>query len=41
MNKTTIEEQLREFLYSSKKAMPIDEAIQKAKKEWKKVIKKN
>ena len=28
----TIEEQLQEYLYSSKDAMPIDEAIRTAKK---------
>ncbi|MBR9699818.1 hypothetical protein GOV09_05150 [Candidatus Woesearchaeota archaeon] len=29
-----VKEQLREFLMSSKNAIPIDEAIKRAKKEW-------
>ncbi len=29
-----VKEQLREFLLSSKDAIPIDEAIKMAKKEW-------
>ena len=31
-----VKEQLREFLLSSKNAIPIDEAIKMAKKEWRK-----
>ena len=31
-----VKEQLREFLFSSEDAMPIDEAIRRAKKEWQK-----
>ncbi len=31
-----LKEQLREFLFSSKDAIPIDEAIRRAKKEWQK-----
>jgi len=31
-----VKEQLREFLLSSDKAIPIDEAIQRAKKRWQK-----
>jgi len=32
--KMAVKEQLRELLMSSEKAIPIDEAIKKAKKEW-------
>ena len=31
-----VKEQLREFLLSSEDAIPIDEAIKRAKKEWQK-----
>ena len=31
-----VKEQLREFLLSSEGAMPIDEAIRRAKKQWQK-----
>lgn len=36
MYKLAVKEQLREFLFSSENAMPIDEAIEKAKKRWQK-----
>ncbi len=31
-----VKEQLREFLFSSKNAIPIDEAIRRAKEKWQK-----
>lgn len=34
MYKLAIKEQLREFLLSSDDTIPIDEAIQRAKKKW-------
>jgi len=36
MYKLAVKEQLREFLLSSENAMPIDEAIKRAKKKWQK-----
>ncbi len=36
MYNLAVKEQLREFLFSSKDAIPIDEAIKRAKKEWQK-----
>ncbi len=34
MYNLAVREQLREFLMSSEKCIPIEEAIQRAKKEW-------
>lgn len=34
MYNLAVKEQLREFLLSSEDAIPIDEAIRRAKKEW-------
>lgn len=34
MYKLAVKEQLREFLLSSENTIPIDEAIQRAKKKW-------
>ncbi|MEK6853254.1 MAG: hypothetical protein AABX64_01090 [Nanoarchaeota archaeon] len=36
MYNLAVKEQLREFLLSSEDAIPIDEAIRRAKKEWQK-----
>jgi len=36
MYELAVKEQLREFLLSSKGAIPIDEAIHRAKKQWQK-----
>ena len=36
MYRLAVKEQLREFLLSSKDAIPIDEAIKRAKKKWQK-----
>jgi hypothetical protein len=36
MYRLAVKEQLREFLLSSEDTLPIDDAIQRAKKEWKK-----
>lgn len=36
MYELAVKEQLREFLLSSEGTIPIDEAIQRAKKQWRK-----
>lgn len=36
MYSMAVKEQLRQFLMSSKDAIPIDEAIERAKKKWQK-----
>lgn len=36
MYQLAVKEQLREFLLSSEKTIPIDEAIERAKKKWQK-----
>ncbi|MDP3728755.1 MAG: hypothetical protein Q8R18_04855 [bacterium] len=36
MYRMAVKEQLREFLFSSEKAIPIDKAIKRAKEKWQK-----